>query len=312
MNRIKHYLLYLSFIILLLLGTFLSGCENKQDSSTHDEITSDKEKPSPIPTSQEDEESIPHSFINSDGMTLEDRINPPEGFIRIQFDQDDFPSFIRQFPLKEDGSQVYFYDGRIKPNQDKHMAIFDIDIGERDLQQCADSVIRMYGEYYWAQKDYDKIGFHLTNGFLMEYTKWRDGNRLLVDGNNVSWNHTSEYDDSYESFRKYLDMVFVYAGTLSLSEESRPIDLDRLLPGDMFLQGGSPGHCVLVVDLAENQQGDKCFLLAQGYMPAQDFHVLKNPKNPQDPWYYASEISYPFITPSWTFPEGSLVRWFEE
>lgn len=25
-----------------------------------------------------------------------------------------------------------------------------------------------------------------------------------------------------------------------------------------------------------------------------------------DPWYYVSEVSYPFITPEYVFPEGSL------
>jgi poly-gamma-glutamate synthesis protein (capsule biosynthesis protein) len=104
-------------------------------------------------------------------------------------------------------------------------------------------------------------------------------------------------------------MVFVYAGTLSLSEECEEITMDELLPGDMFLQGGSPGHCILIVDIAQDEEGNRCFLLAQGYMPAQDFHVLENPLHPEDPWYYTSEIDYPLSTPSWQFDEGSLVRW---
>ncbi len=316
----NYHLLLLGFLCFILLPVILSGCYKKQDSPPiEDDPIFEQRKPSPIVTpdgqevqeTQEIADPIPHSFINSQAMTLEDRINPPEGFSRIQFPENSFATFIRKFPLKEDGSEVYFYDGRIKPNQEKHLAIFDIDIGERDLQQCADSIIRMYAEYYWAREEYDEIAFHLTNGFLMEYTKWRDGNRIFVDGNNVSWNHSSVYDDSYESFRKYLDMVFAYAGTLSLSEESFPIEMDMALPGDMFLEGGSPGHCLLIIDFAENQQGEQCFLLAQGYMPAQDFHVLKNPKYLDDPWYYVSEVTYPLTTPSWTFPQDSLVRWFK-
>ena len=57
------------------------------------------------------------------------------------------------------------------------------------------------------------------------------------------------------------------------------------------------------------QKGDeKAFLLAQGYMPAQEFHVLKNPLHEDDPWYYVSELSYPLRTPEYTFNEGSLMR----
>ena len=42
------------------------------------------------------------------------------------------------------------------------------------------------------------------------------------------------------------------------------------------------------------------------YMPAQEFHVLKNPNHEEDPWYYESELTYPLFTPEYTFDEGSL------
>jgi poly-gamma-glutamate synthesis protein (capsule biosynthesis protein) len=249
------------------------------------------------------------AIMDEDGMTLETRFRTPKGFTRLPSSPEELTGFLRGLSLKEAGSDVLLYDGLPKAGQDAHAAVFAFDVGDRDLQQCADSVMRVYAEYYWSVGAYDKIAFHLTNGFLMEYPMWRDGSRLVVDGNDTRWSKTAAYDDSYENFRKYLNMVYAYAGTLSLSGECAPAALDEILPGDMFLQGGSPGHCVLVVDIAEDQEGNRCFLLAQGYMPAQDFHVLKNPLHPEDPWYYASEISYPLRTPLWSFEEGSLVRW---
>lgn len=249
------------------------------------------------------------SLINPTGSSLEERINPPAGFSRTASSSDELTGFIRSLPLKKGGSPVLLYDGSTKSYQDGHVAVFDIDTGSRDLQQCADSVMRIYAEYFWSIGKYNKIAFHLTNGFLMEYSKWRDGNRLVVDGNKTSWSKKAAYDDSYEAFRKYLDMVYSYAGTISLSKECSPVSIDEILPGDMFIYGGSPGHCVLIVDVATANDGSKCFLLAQGYMPAQDFHILKNPLHPEDPWYYSSELKYPLQTPQWSFDEGSLVRW---
>lgn len=248
-------------------------------------------------------------IINKRGAALEERINSPKGYTRIPSSDGEFAAFLRKLPLKEDGSKVRLYNGEEKPNQDSHIAIFDLELRDRDLQQCADSVIRIYAEYYWTREEYDKIAFHLTNGFLMEYTKWRDGNRIVVDGNEVRWKKTTSFDDTYECFHDYLNMVFAYAGTLSLKEESHSISLEELRPGDMFLQGGSPGHCVLVVDIAKDDNDNICFLLAQGYMPAQDFHIIKNPLHLEDPWYYTSELQYPLQTPLWNFDEGSLVRW---
>lgn len=318
------------YLIILIILLILVGCDKKDklspDSTSHNErsgdttINNDDKKDDKIVdiSPLDDEASIdtgsdnipqPPNYIHPEGTTLDARISAPDGYTRVDSNTDEITGFMRTIALKDDGSSVLKYDGAPIGNQDNHMAVFDIDVGERDLQQCADSVMRIYAEYYWSLEEYDKIAFHLTNGFYMNYTKWRDGYRIKVDGNDVSWNKSASYDDSYETFIKYLEMVFAYAGTLSLAAESSPISIDDLLPGDILLQGGSPGHCILVVDMAYDEGGSRCYLLAQGYMPAQDFHVLTNPLHPEDPWYYEEEMDYPISTPSWTFDEGSLMRW---
>lgn len=320
--RLNRMLLRYSVLIIILLLT-LSGCSpRKNTAKINTPITDNKEltvppenqpkitESAPItPTEIPVPTAVPHSFFVPAGDTLEKRINTPDGYQRLSSSNGELTSFLRNMSLKPDGSPVLLYDGTEKGYQDGHVAVFTLDTGDRDLQQCADSIIRVYAEYYWSLGAYDKMAFHLTNGFLMEYTKWRDGNRLVVDGNKVSWNKTRGYDDSYEAFRNYLEMVFAYAGTLSLSQECKTIPAKEIKPGDLFLQGGSPGHCVLVIDIAEDQNGRRCYLLAQGYMPAQDFHILKNPLHEEDPWYYEEELSFPLDTPSWSFEEGSLVRW---
>ena len=45
-------------------------------------------------------------------------------------------------------------------------------------------------------------------------------------------------------------MVFMYAGTASLSKELRTVPYTSLQAGDVFIKGGSPGHVVIVVDVA--------------------------------------------------------------
>ena len=256
----------------------------------------------------EDKVAIPEmeNFINAEGDTLESRINTPGGYSRIEYPEEGFETYLRHFPLKADGSKVLLYNGDEKGNQSAYLAVFDMNISNRDLQQCADSVMRIYAEYYYANKQYDQIKFHFVNGFLCEYQKWQEGYRIQVTGNDVSWAKTKGYDDSYEAFERYLDTVFAYASTLSLDQESTSIRIEDLKVGTVFLKAGSPGHVVMVVDLCENAEGEKAFLLAQGYMPAQEFHVLKNPSLDTDPWYYVQKLSYPLETGSYSFDEGSL------
>lgn len=245
-------------------------------------------------------------LINEQGDTLETRVGVPAGYERVSAEEGSFAEFVRQYPMKPAGYKVHLYDGTEKGNQQDHVAVFDLPIEDYDLQQCADSVIRIYAEYFWAKEAYDRIAFHFTSGFLCEYEKWREGYRVSVNGNNVSWIKSKNPDSSYECFVRYLKSIFCYAGTLSMEKESDPTILAKLKAGDVFLYGGSPGHVVMVADVCENSQGKKAFLLAQGYMPAQEFHLLKNPLHAEDPWYYEEEVTYPFHTPEYTFQEGSL------
>ena len=247
-------------------------------------------------------------LINSSGKTLETRILAPKGYNRETATANSLASFIRNYPMKDDGSEVLLYNGTPKGNQTAHVAVFKLPIENYDLQQCADSVMRMYAEYFWNTKQYDKISFHFVSGFEAKYSKWIQGYRIKISGNNVNWVKQTGRDTSYESFKEYLKIVFSYASTLSMEKESKTIGIEDIQVGDIFIKGGSPGHVVMVVDVCVNAEGKKAFLLAQGYMPAQEFHVLNNPKHGDDPWYYVDEVIYPLSTPEYSFDEGSLKR----
>ena len=278
-----------------------------EHTSVDDQFVSSNTEELTITTDTEELSPEDEKLINEDGMTLESRISVPSGYQRTEVEEDSLGDFLHQYPMKAYGSKVHLFDGSEKYNQSAHISVFDLPIENYDLQQCADSVIRMYAEYFWNTKQYDRIAFHYTSGFLAEYPKWREGNRIKVNGNTVKWVKSAEYDDSYECFVEYLKNVFSYAGTLSMyCEEAVEIPLGEAKAGDVFLYGGSPGHVVMIVDVCENEDGEKAFLLAQGYMPAQEFHLLVNENHLEDPWYYESEISYPFSTPEYTFQEGSL------
>lgn len=266
----------------------------------------------PLTTETQAEESggPGHTWaINPEGTTLESRFPAPEGFSRVYQEEGSFGSFVRNFSLLPDGEPVRLYDGRLKGNQGAAAAVFAMPVLESgDVQQCADSVMRMYAEYFWHSGQPEKIGFHFVNGFWFDYPTYRDGGRVKVNGNSVSWSQSASYDDSYEAFERYLFIAFSYSSTLSMWEESKPADIGDVRIGDVFLRGASPGHVVMVADVCEDGQGRKAFLLAQSYMPAQQFHVLNNPLHREDPWYYVDEVVYPFATPEYSFDEGSFRR----
>lgn len=249
----------------------------------------------------------------SNGETISDRIAPPENFQRITTQDSSFAHWLQHLPLKPGNPPVMLFDGRRKGNQTAQAAVIDIDTGSRDLQQCADAVIRLRAEYLYSRQQLAKIHFNFTSGDRAEYLQWQAGYRPVIRGNDVRWQKSAAPADSYLSFKRYLKIVFSYAGTASLTRELlRVNDIDEIRIGDVFIQGGFPGHAVIVVDMAENSHtGEKYFLLAQSYMPAQDMHILRNPNDSAlSPWY-STNFQGSLKTPEWTFEKGDLKRFFD-
>jgi hypothetical protein len=209
--------------------------------------------------------------------SLEARFAPPPGATRVSVPADSFGAFLRRLPLAPAGSAVRLWDGTPKPRQDVHAAVVDLDVPPRDLQQCADAVMRLWAEYRYARGD--AIVFHPDPGrprALAFDARGRDR----------------------RGFEKWLIRVFADAGSASLQAELHPVH-GAIAPGDALIQGGYPGHAVLVLDVAVDGAGRRWVLLGQSYMPAQQFHVLRNPAG--GVWYDAAALASPsgLHTPEW-------------
>lgn len=236
------------------------------------------------------------------------RIPPPRGYEKIPAAAGSFGAWLRELPLRPGRSVVRLHDGSEKRDQSVHHAVLDVDVGPEDLQQCADAVIRLRAEFLFSTACRDEIRFDFTSGDTARWADWRRGLRPAVSGDRVSWHETAPPDDSRASFRRYLDVVFMYAGSASLSRELLPVgEAAKPAIGDVFIQGGYPGHAVLVVDVAVNESGERVFLLAQSYMPAQDIHILRSFDDDISPWYRARSTGL-LRTPEWGFRYGDLKR----
>jgi hypothetical protein len=214
-------------------------------------------------------------------------IPPPEGYTRIVADSTSFGEWLRHIVLKKDRT-VYTFDGSPKQNQSAQFAVLNISVGEKNLQQCADAVMRLRAEYLFAQKKYEEISF--------------------TDNEAHSYKFQPPY--TKENFTRYLEKVFGWCGSASLAKQLKPVsDFSAIQSGDVLIRGGFPGHAVLIMDVATNRAGKKMYLLAQSYMPAQDIHILVNPMNEElSPWYEVNENKI-IQTPEYLFYESELKRW---
>lgn len=246
-------------------------------------------------------------YINKQGKTIAQRVTLPSGYSRMSTAAGSFGEYVQQLPLLPDGAVVHYYDGRTKPAGGIYVAVVDLPIGNKNLQQCADVIMHVRADYLYRHNMKDKIKFTFTNGFTAYYSKWTEGYRITINGNKATWVKSKPAGDNAAIFAGYMDMVYNYCGTLSMSRELKKITLADIRPGDVLIKGGSPGHAELIVDVAQDKQGHKLFLLTQSYMPAQQMQLLANPGNPAlSPWYEASGAV--IKTPEWDFTSDQVMR----
>ncbi len=232
----------------------------------------------------------PKALISPTGTTVKTRILPPESYHWQKEEKDSFGEFLQNITVEPDGTPILDFHGTHVGNQGKHVAVLNYDVGTKDLQQCADAVLRLRAEYLYAQQRFDEIVFHFTSGDLFSWNDYKRGMRAVVNKNKVTFVQSAEPDDSYPNFRRYLDALYLYAGTISLFHETEPILHDSLLKAvDIIITPGSPGHAVIIIGHALNTSGDHLFLLAEGLTPAQSIAVNTNPLDPDiNPWYRLS------------------------
>lgn len=298
------------FIVIFISCFFSVSCQDNHAKTSDEKIETEQS----IEEIVVDSTTYHYSWLTNYNYqeALINVVNTPIGYERTKSIKNSFAAWLQHLPIKTTDNIVYLYDGNKKRNQNAQFKVVNIDVGDKDLQQCADAVMRLRAEYLFASNQQTKIKFNYTNGVSIPFSKWSSGYFPKLQGNKVVW-VAAQNNSSYASFKKYINNIFTYAGTSSLSKELQSIELKDIQIGDVFIYGGFPGHAVIVVDVAINKTtGDKCFMIAQSYMPAQNIHVLKNPKNVDlSPWYSVSACKNQIITPEWTFETDQLKRFVE-
>ena len=248
------------------------------------------------------------NFINKDALTIQSRVNPPEGFSRVKYPKGSFESYLRNYKLKAYGSKIINYDQSEYFWQQGHIGILEIPVPKNGLQQCADALIRVRSEYLWEHNRKGEIGFQFTSGHYCSWKKYAEGFRPKIKGNKVTFHKTAKANHSKTNFYNYLNLIYTYSGTLSLFNELKSIKDSEIKLGDLLIQGGTPGHIVMICDEVINDEGEKLFLLFQGNTPAQSVHLVKNLENSEiSPWYQLKNDEVISVS-NYTFRSSKFVR----
>lgn len=230
--------------------------------------------------------------------SLEDRFPVPPGYKRVPVEAGSFAEWLRTLPMAPEGTPAKSFDGHetLAADDDYLAGVVAIDTGTPDLQQSSDVIIRLHAEWLWSRGEKDKISYLSATKLSMPLARWEKGQRLIPNGPNVFWvvkGKPSEID--HAEFRRYLDAVFNWANSTSLSPRSTPVaDPKDLVAGDFFLQSEEPNHVAVVLDVAEKPSGERVALLGQARNPAESIHVVRPGK--ATPWF-SVRPPVPVLTP---------------
>lgn len=254
----------------------------------------------------------PQNLINPAGQTLATRIKTPEGFYRDST-ATGFTAFARQLKVLPHKTKLKRYDGAEWFAQNWHAAILDFDTGKKNLQQCADCCLRLHAEYLWQDDMWNKLDYEFTSGDKLSWPDYASGTRVKERGNGVEYVLSGKADKSYENFRRYLDCVYTYAGTISVNRQFRHLrNGEEPQPGDVIVKPGSPGHAVMLVDVCQNASGKKLYLISQGYTPAVQIHIVNNTSDRSiSPWFEVNGTPITIKGAGFGFTNANIVRMLE-
>ena len=242
---------------------------------------------------------------------LDHVISTPDGWARVGTEAGTLGHWLRALPIRSDRTSVLAYDGRAV--RAPSVAVVAMDVGRRDLQQCADTAIRLLSEYAWSSGRADELSWTFTSGDRTAWSDWKAGERLVIAGSRVDRAQGAARPATHRSFRSWLDLVFTYAGTRSVARDGEAV-AGPIEAGDVFVSPGSPGHAVIVLDVATHPDGRRAALLGQGFMPAQELHVLDGAgvttEVLEGAWFVLPSAPGDMIdTPSWApFARGDARR----
>jgi hypothetical protein len=242
--------------------------------------------------------------------TLEARFAPPPGFTRVAVEAGSFAAFLRMLPVLPKGARVVDHAGRPVHEGDHPniAAVVDLDVGTKDLQQCADAIVRLDAEWRWSRGEHNLV-YRAVSGQPLSYARYRGGERAFVSSTGVELRKVAQTQaDDHAVFRRWLDEVFAWVGTFSIARDGKRVAREDLRGGDFFVLTGSPfGHAVLVLDVARDAQGRTAVLLGQSFMPAQSFHVVR--PDTSTAWFMIDPNADAIATPFWKpFPMTTLRR----
>ena len=253
-------------------------------------------------------ESHPFADPSNLARTLCGAFPSPPGFERVKAADGSFADWLRHLPLRPIGTQPKTYLGETTVWKASEVAaVIDLDLIGK-IQDCATSAVRLWVEYLVNHGKEKTLSVTMNQRKVLSWAGFMRGCLPSYNGEtrklSVTCGHrrpsVSTAQARAASIRKYVRHAMRWTNSSTLARHLRRATKAETGPGTVILQPGSSGgvgHASIIVDKAVNTDGDRLYLVANGFLPAQDMLIVAPGQSPADrrPWCTLDEFEASMI-----------------
>lgn len=226
----------------------------------------------------------------------------PAGYKRRPTVRGSFPDWLRHLPLRTDAT-VRDYRGIVQPWTGSQVAaVIDLDVIGR-VQDCAASAFRLWAEYITATGRDHRLTVEMNQRQKLSWRQYirgcrprfsssrrrlsvKCGSREIGGKNNRS---------RRQAVKDYVRQVMTWTNSATFARTLPAVARSKIGAGTLLVQPnptGGTGHLSLVVERAVDGAGKERYLIAMGFMPAQNMWVVSPPATPRHlrPWCTLKEF----------------------
>lgn len=234
-------------------------------------------------------------FMNKPGRpyTFESEFVWPEGFERIDSTRlSPFQHWVSHIPLWHRGRPV---NAGIKGEKYPAEEVTRPIQFQWRVMRLADFAIpvQLHAEYYLSKDQFQNWSFRLKNGERLEYTEFLKGRPVFRPGEGYSIKHTEERKSSQLEINKMLDLCTRNTTYSSLAANCDSITAEELMPGDLIIghnERGIRGQAWIVLNVIENEQGDRLYVVGTGCPDQCAFYIPKFNSDRHNPWIDLEQV----------------------
>lgn len=237
----------------------------------------------------------PFSFNYKNEYTILRLFPTPDGYERYpERDMSKYQAWLTNLPVWPNYYKVALWSAHDTVAVGRVAAIIDFGVKSRNQTD-----LNIPLQLLWAARRVfnqpEKIEYILSPKDTVTYSRWLSGKYVLDGVGNLVYKMAEKREHTAQEYFRFVEFIADKNNGRRLIQNCRKTDWKNIEPGDLYIQfreddTDSTGHAAIILDICQNQSGDKLLMAAWGGNPAHSFFIPKSPDPQRGPWLTLDEF----------------------